>query len=368
MRCTGIPRVTELELTRTQYLELEKLGQGAFQPVAGFMTEDEFHSVCNSMRLPDGQVFPLPIVLQLSPDEADRIKGLSRVTLLFDGAEVGELTPLSLYRRDMAASARLIYGTDKRAHPGVRFFMDAGDVFVGGPVRLTDRVRMDVTEWDLTPDETRSAFRDRGWKSVAGFQTRNIPHRGHEYLQRIALELCDGLFIQPLVGQKKEGDFAPAAIMAAYRTLVDEFYPSSSVVLGILSTAMRYAGPREAVFHAIIRRNYGCSHFIVGRDHAGVGDYYGQYAAHDLLREFGDELGISIIRLENAHFCDICESIATQKTCSHGASHPEAVRSVSGTDMRAILSGGADPNPRLMRPEIVRSVRGMELFVRETEL
>ncbi len=360
--------MTELELTRTQYLELEKLCQGAFQPVTGFMTEDEFLSVSNSMRLPDGQVFPLPIVLQLSADAADRIKGLSRVSLLFDGVDVGELSPLSQYRPDMAASARKIYGTDERVHPGVRFFMDAGDVFVGGPVRLKDRSQLDFSEWDLTPVQTRSIFQERGWTAVAGFQTRNIPHRGHEYLQRIALEICDGLFIQPLVGQKKEGDFAPAAIMAAYRTLVDEFYPAKSVVLGILSTAMRYAGPREAVFHAIIRRNYGCSHFIVGRDHAGVGDYYGQYAAHDLLYEFETELGISIIPLENAYHCDICDSMATEKSCSHGASHPEAVRSVSGTDMRGILSGGSDPDPRLMRPEIVRSVRGMDLFVRENEL
>lgn len=360
--------MTELELTRTQYLELEKLGQGAFQPVTGFMTEDEFQSVSRSMRLPDGQVFPLPIVLQLSADDANRIRGVSRVSLLFDGIEVGELSPLSQYRPDMAASARLIYGTDERAHPGVRFFMDAGDVFVGGPVRLKDRIRLELTDWDLTPAECRALFSERGWTTVAGFQTRNIPHRGHEYLQRIALEICDGLFIQPLVGQKKEGDFAPAAIMAAYRTLVDEFYPSRRVVLGILSTAMRYAGPREAVFHAIIRRNYGCSHFIVGRDHAGVGDYYGQYAAHELLFEFGDELGISIIPLENAYHCEICDSMATEKTCSHGASQPDAVRMVSGTDMRTILSGGAEPNPRLMRPEIVRSVRGMDLFVRETEL
>ncbi len=359
--------MTELELTRTQYLELEKLGQGAFQPVTGFMTEDEFRSVRESMRLPDGEIFPLPIVLQVSPGEAERMTGLARVALLFEGVEVGELTPFSHYRPDMTASARLIYGTDDRAHPGVRFFMDAGEVFVGGPVRLKGRVRRDVTEWDLTPEQTRAAFRDRGWTTVAGFQTRNIPHRGHEYLQRIALEICDGLFIQPLVGQKKEGDFAPAAIMAAYRTLVDEFYPGNNVLLGILSTAMRYAGPREAVFHAIIRRNHGCSHFIVGRDHAGVGDYYGQYAAHDLLGEFGDELGISIIRLENAYFCDICDTMATRKTCGHGVSHPEAVRSISGTGMREILSGGGAPNPRLMRPEIVRSVRGMDLFVTETE-
>lgn len=360
--------MTELVLTRTQYLELEKLGQGAFQPVTGFMTEDEFLSVSQSMRLPDGQVFPLPIVLQLSEGDAERIKGLPRVSLLFDGVEVGELTPLNLYRPDMAASARQIYGTDERAHPGVRFFMDAGDVFVGGPVRLKGRIALDVTEWELTPAQTRQAFQDRGWATVAGFQTRNVPHRGHEYLQRIALEICDGLFIQPLVGQKKEGDFMPAAIMAAYRTLVDDFYPAKSVILGILSTAMRYAGPREAVFHAIIRRNYGCTHFIVGRDHAGVGDYYGQYAAHALLDQFGAELGISIIPLENAYHCDICDSMATEKSCSHGLSHPNSVRSVSGTDMRSILSGGSDPNPRLMRPEIVRSVRGMDLFVRENEL
>ena len=249
--------MSELELTRTQYLELEKLGQGAFHPVTGFMTEDEFRSVRTAMRLPDGQVFPLPIVLQTTPETAARIKGVSRVTLLFDGVEVGELSPVSIYRPDMAGAARDIYGTDERAHPGVRFFMDAGDVFVGGPVKLTARIRLDVADWELTPEQTRSMFRARGWTTVAGFQTRNIPHRGHEYLQRIALEICDGLFIQPLVGQKKEGDFAPAAIMAAYQTLIDDYYPGDNVVLGILSTAMRYAGPREAVFHATGGREIG---------------------------------------------------------------------------------------------------------------
>ena len=162
--------MTELELTRTQYLELEKLGLGAFSPVTGFMTEDEFHSVRKSMRLPDGQVFPLPIVLQTTADTAARIKGVSRVTLLFDGTEVGELSPVSIYRPDMAGAARDIYGTDERAHPGVRFFMDAGDVFVGGPVKLTERVRLDVTDWELTPEQTRSAFHERGWTTVAGFQ------------------------------------------------------------------------------------------------------------------------------------------------------------------------------------------------------
>jgi sulfate adenylyltransferase len=242
-----------------------------------------------------------------------------------------------------------------------------GKVFVGGPVSLKQRVQLDISDFELTPEQTKSKFAKLGWKSIIGFQTRNVPHRAHEYLHRVGLETSDGLFIQPLVGRKKKGDYTPQAVIRGYQALVEGFFPANRVVLGVLSTAMRYAGPREAVFHAIIRRNYGCTRFIVGRDHAGVGNYYGKYDAHELTRRFDGELGIEIVRLNGPYYCRRCDGIVTEHTCPHGQTEPAAVREISGTDMRAILVDGEAPEPHIMRPEIVASLEGIPLFVEENE-
>ncbi|MDJ0893604.1 MAG: sulfate adenylyltransferase [Alphaproteobacteria bacterium] len=360
--------MSELALNRWQYLEFEKLGLGAFEPLAGFMNEDMFHGVVDHMRLPSGDVFPLPVVLDVSRGEAKRLKGAPRVALLFEGREVGEVMPECVFSCDKATVARKLFGTDDAAHPGVHFFMSGGDAFVGGPVRLKERVPLDISRFELTPEQTRTAFAERAWRTVVGFQTRNVPHRAHEYLQRVALEHVDGLFIQPLVGRKKKGDYTPEAIMAGYSVLLDQFYPRNRVVLGILSTFMRYAGPREAVFHAIIRRNYGCTHFIVGRDHAGVGEYYGKYEAHDLTRRFEDELGIEIMRLHGPYHCARCDGIVTEHSCPHYGGDPSYVREISGTDMRAMLLGGMTPDAHLMRPEIIDSLRDVPLFIEESDV
>ncbi|MGH7004503.1 MAG: sulfate adenylyltransferase, partial [Alphaproteobacteria bacterium] len=288
--------MTEIALNRDQYLEVEKIGLGAFKPLAGFMNEAEFRAVVETMRLPGGAPFTLPVVLDVDRDMAASIRGRSRVTLTIAGEAVAELAPEDQFECDRAAVARAVFGTDDSGHPGVAYLFRQKPIFVGGPVRLIRRARLDISADELTPAETRKIFAERRWKKVVGFQTRNVPHRAHEYLQRVALEHVDGLFIQPLVGRKRAGDYTPQAIMAGYRALVDGFLARDRVVLGILSTAMRYAGPREAVFHAIIRRNYGCTHFIVGRDHAGVGNWYGAYDAHALTERFDGELGIEILR------------------------------------------------------------------------
>jgi sulfate adenylyltransferase len=232
-------------------------------------------------------------------------------------------------------------------------------------VRLAARARLDLSAHELTPAQTRAIFAERGWRTVVGFQTRNVPHRAHEYLLRIGLEIADGLFIQPLLGHKKAGDYTPEAIIAGYRALIGGYLSEDRLVLGILSTAMRYAGPREAVFHAIIRRNYGCTHFIVGRDHAGVDDYYGKYDAHGLIESVEDELGITVLRLCGPFHCRICDGIVTEKTCPHRRTAPEAVTEISGTEMRAILVGGRAPDPHLMRPEVVAALKGVPLFIEE---
>jgi len=356
-----------LELTKTQYLELEKIAFGAFAPLAGFMTEGEFTSVVDFMRLPSGDVFPLPVVLDVSQDEAGRLGPLDEISLSYEGEAVGALAPSSVFTCDKAAVAHKVYGTADAAHPGVSHFLGLGSHFIGGPVRLTKRIRFEFSDFELTPDETKALFKERGWETVVGFQTRNVPHRAHEYLQRIALEQVDGLFIQPLVGRKKKGDYAPDAILAAYRALIAEFLPAENVALGILTTSMRYAGPREALFHAIIRRNYGCTHFIVGRDHAGVGDYYGKYEAHELTRRFDGELGITVMRLHGPYHCAVCDGIVTEHTCPHETTQPQAVTHISGTDMRAMLSGGRIPDAHLMRPKIIDAVHGYSLFIDEDE-
>lgn len=355
--------MTELHLSRSQYLELEKIAFGAFRPVDGFMNEDAFRGVVETMRLPDGSVFPLPIVLDVDRETADRLKGLRTVALVHDGVDVGTLAPESVFTCDKASVARQVYGTDAMDHPGVRFFMTGGDWFVGGPVSLTRRIETGLTPFELTPEEAKALFEWNGWKTVTGFQTRNVPHRAHEYLLRVALETTDGLFVQPLVGRKKAGDFTPQAVISAYEALLGGFFPEASSTLGILTTSMRYAGPREAVFHAVVRRNYGCTHFIVGRDHAGVGNYYGKYDAHALTRRFDGELGIEIFRFAGPYHCALCDGIVTERTCRHEGIAPDAVTHIAGTDMRAMLLGGTQPDRHLMRPEIIDAVRDVPLFI-----
>jgi sulfate adenylyltransferase len=318
------------------------------------------------MRLPSGDPFPLPIILDINEDEKMGITGVRSVSLIYEGTEVGELLPTDIYRCDRQKTAQKLFGTSERRHSGVDHYLSTKEYFVGGEVRLKQRATLDISRFEWTPAEVRDEIQKRGWRSVVGFQTRNVPHRAHEYLQRVALEHVDGLLIQPLIGRKQRGDYTPEAIMAGYRALIDGFYPQQRVLLAVLTTAMRYAGPREAIFHAIIRRNYGCTHFIVGRDHAGVGDYYGKYEAHQLTKKFEGELGIQIMRLHGPYHCKICDGIVTEQTCPHAITEPDAVTEISGTDMRAMLSGGKNPETHLMRNEIVKAVEGLPLFTTES--
>ena len=360
--------MTQLDLNKRQYLELEKIGLGALAPLDGFMSEAAFRSVVTDMRLPDGAVFSLPVFLDVDARTASSIAPGRTIALHYEGAAVGEVDVADVFTCDKTEVASHVYGTSDPAHAGVAHFLRMGTHFVGGRARLIRRVAFEFSSHELTPAETRQRFADNGWQTIAGFQTRNVPHRAHEYLQRTALEFVDGLFIQPLVGYKKKGDYQPQAVLAGYEALLRSCFPPSRVVLGVLSTSMRYAGPREAVFHAIIRRNYGCTHFVVGRDHAGVGGYYGKYAAHALTRRFDGELGIDVLRLCGPFYCRACGSIATEKTCRHVTDAPEMTHEISGSDMRRLLSGESEPAPELMRPEVVASLKGMRLFVEEDEL
>jgi sulfate adenylyltransferase len=274
--------------------------------------------------------------------------------LVNDGVTVGAIDVRETWRYDEERWAREVLGTNDDGHPGVRRIRSLGDVLVGGSVELY--VESDEEEYEIryTPRESRDEFEERGWRSVVGFQTRNPPHRAHEYLQKCALETVDGLFLQPLVGSTKQGDVDPGVRMRAYDALVDGYYAEDRVVLGTLKTPMRYAGPREALFHALVRQNYGCTHFVIGRDHAGVKDYYGGFEAHDFLRGFEDEIDVTPLYYDYAFYCHDCDGMATEKTCGHG---DDVRENPSGTYIRQKARNGGEVSEKLMRPEVWEIVR-----------
>jgi sulfate adenylyltransferase len=258
------------------------------------------------------------------------------------------------YRYDKGAIAKGVFGTDDQKHPGVHKLFSLPQTFLAGAVDLIEDLRAPYERYHLSPQETRYLFGQKGWNTVAAFQTRNPPHRAHEYIQKCALEICDGLFINPVIGPKKPGDFTDDLILRSYQTLIDQFYPQDRVVMSILPWQMRYAGPKEAIFHAIVRKNFGCSHHIIGRDHAGVGNYYDAYAAHRIFEDYPD-LDIKPLFFENSFYCQACGNMATSKTCPHDQS---AWLSPSGTKIRGIITEGAQVAPEIMRPEIAQVLSG----------
>jgi sulfate adenylyltransferase len=348
LRLDGLPTV---ELGAFERSDLELIACGAFSPLEGFMTRGDYHGVVGSMRLASGLPWTLPVTL---PVDAARLGGIregTRVALAAGGMRLGAMEVREIYPWDRHREAALVYGTADEKHPGVARLMSLGDRLLGGPVTLFRAPPGDAfSDLRLTPAETRERFRRQGWNRVAGFQTRNPIHRAHEYLQKCALEVVDGLLIHPLVGETKEGDTPADVRVRCYRALLENYYPSGRVLLSVFPAAMRYAGPREAVFHAIVRKNYGCTHFIVGRDHAGVGDYYGSFDAHAIFDRFdAGELGVTPLFFDNAFHCDRCGGMATAKTCPHDQRHH---RALSGTLLRAMLRDGLAPPPELTRPEV----------------
>jgi sulfate adenylyltransferase len=348
-----ISKLPRLPISAAQVLDVEKIANGTFSPLCGFMGSRDHRSVVQDMRLADGLPFSIPIVLCFEAKPVPDVD-LGSSILLWNSTENAPCATMVIEERfeiDLSEQARHVYGTEDRAHPGVDRQWKSGPYALAGPIRLLQTAPSAIpSRYDLSPRDVRSEIRRRGFRTITGFQTRNLAHRAHERLQKLGLELTDGLLIHPLIGWKKRGDMLPEVILDGYEILIEHYYPRERVMLSGLTTAMRYAGPREALFHAIIRKNFGCTHFIVGRDHAGVGNYYDKYAGHRVFDQFtNEELGIIPLRLHGPCYCHRCDEIVTEVTCPHG---PEAWLDISGTEVRAMISRGECPTSKVMRPEI----------------
>ena len=346
----NFPQIT---IGSRQLADLEMLAIGAYSPLRGFMTSADYLSVVNTMHLSNGLPWSIPITLSTSEELAGNLAIGSQIALVNEqGAIQAVLTLKEKYSYDKQLEARQVYRTEDEAHPGVKVLYQQGETLLGGPVRVLALQPQQFSQYRLTPTQSRALFTERGWKRVVGFQTRNPVHRAHEYIQKCAMETVDGLFLHPLVGDTK-GDDIPANVrMRCYEVLLENYYPADRVLLGVLPAAMRYAGPREAIFHALMRKNYGCSHFIVGRDHAGVGNYYGTYDAHHIFAEFDPAaLGITPMFFDHTFFCRTCDFMASQKTCPHSSDQHVTL---SGTKVRQMLQAGQIPPREFSRPEVAQ--------------
>ncbi len=345
-----------VELDQRATSDLVMIAIGGFSPIDGFMNKADYQGVVDNMRMADGTVWSVPVTLSVTPEVAAPLKEGSLIRLNdSDGRFIGVLELTEKYTYDKKHEAVNVYRTDEDKHPGVKVVYEQGDINLAGPVWLLERDAHPLfPAYQIDPAASRALFRERGWKTVVGFQTRNPIHRAHEYIIKCALEIVDGLFLHPLVGATKSDDIPADVRMRCYEIMMENYFPQDRVILAINPSAMRYAGPREAIFHALIRKNYGCTHFIVGRDHAGVGDYYGTYDAQEIFSQFtAEELGITPLKFEHAFYCTRTEQMATAKTSP--ATKEERIH-LSGTKVRAMLREGKTPPPQFSRPKVAEEL------------
>ena len=342
----------QVALSPTAVADLELIAIGGFSPLKGFMRSNDYNRVVKEARLANGAVWSLPITLAVSTAEAAGLKEGQEVALTDEGAILGIMRVDEKYTYDKKAEAKQVYRTEDEAHPGVARVYGQGEVLLGGDISLIDHPASTkkFPEHQFTPTQSRAAFAQRGWKKIVAFQTRNPIHRAHEYIQKCALEIVDGLFLHPLVGETKGDDISAPVRMLSYTALLDLYYPKGRTMLGVFPAAMRYSGPREAIFHAVVRKNYGCTHIIIGRDHAGVGNYYGTYDAQLIFNDFSTEdMGITPMFFEHTFYCKGCGSMASSKTCPHGN---DQHLMLSGTQVRTLLSEGKPLPVEFTRPEV----------------
>jgi sulfate adenylyltransferase len=334
--------------------DIENIADGIFSPLEGFVGEQDFESIVKTGRLKNGLAWTVPIILDIDDQKSRKIKDAGQVALASSDSEKFAILHVEeVYSFDKITCAKSIYQTDDIKHPGVEKMINMKDRLVGGKVDVLKRIEQSpLRKYRMTPVKTREEISRKGWKSIVGFQTRNVPHVAHEMLQKAALNLYDGLFVNPLIGKKKQGDFKDEVILSTYIALMDNYYPRDRMMFVTLHTDMQYAGPKEAIHHAIMRKNFGCSHFIVGRDHAGVGNYYHPFAAHEIFKEYAD-LEIEPLFFPAFYFCKRCLTYANERNCPHG---PEFRDELSGTKMRNMVSLGEMPAEHLMRPEVAKII------------
>jgi sulfate adenylyltransferase len=336
-----------LNISKDLMNDIENIADGIFSPLEGFVNEEDFNNIIKNGRLANGIPWTIPIVLDLNELDAKRVKDAKDIVLRYNNA-YAIMRVEDIYKFDKEVAAEAIYQTIDIAHPGVAKTMNMNDMLVAGKIDLIKRLDDPLKRYRLTPKETRNEIIKRGWNTVVGFQTRNIPHLAHEMLQKTALNIFDGLFINPLIGKKKSGDFKDEVIIKAYETLINYYYPKDSALFVTLHTEMRYAGPKEAIMHAIMRKNFGCTHFIIGRDHAGVGNYYKPFAAHEIFKDYPD-LEIEPVFFHAFFYCKICMGTVSSKVCPH--EEKDRIE-LSGTLLRKMITKGERPSELLMRPEV----------------
>ncbi len=345
--------MTTLKLNGGLRKDVENIASGVYSPLEGFLSREDFENVLHHDRLSNDIPWTIPIVLDVNKDTADELKQEEEIILQNEmGDKFAMMSIEEVYTYDKEHMAESVYGTTDDAHPGVQKVRDMDDFLVGGEITQINETDSGFDNYHLRPIETRVLFKEKGWRTIVGFQTRNVPHLGHEYVQKTALTFVDGIFINPIIGEKKPGDYLDEIILDSYQSLMDNYYLKNRAVMSILQAEMRYAGPKEAIFHAILRKNFGCTHFIVGRDHAGVGDYYGPYAAQDIFEKFPD-LDITPVFFKSFTYCEKCGGAVDGFICPHGDEHRE---NFSGTKMRKILMEGKIPPEHMMRPEVARIV------------
>jgi sulfate adenylyltransferase len=345
-------QLPKLRLNERELADVEMISCGAMSPLEGFMCREDYRGVVDHMRLASGLVWSLPITLAPKPGDDRKFSIGQQIALVNDADVILAVMDIDdIYDADHADEAAKCYRTTDPAHPSVAYLKNYGTTYLGGPITALNKVEHDdFNEFRLEPKETRVLFSAKGWKTIVAFQTRNPIHRAHEYLQKCALEQVDALLIHPLMGATKKGDIPGDVRMACYKALVESYYNSDRVAVSIFPAAMRYGGPREAIFHSLVRKNYGCTHFIVGRDHAGVGNYYGSYDAQNIFAEFTrDEIDITPMMFENSFYCKTCGNMASAKTCPHG---PEHRVNLSGTKVRELLAAGERPPAEFTRAEV----------------